>query len=289
MITRLKPYLEPKIWGSKTLNDRYQYDVDTPIGEAWGISMIKHKESIILDGEYQRMPFSILYEKEKALFGGLDGPFPLLVKIIDAADDLSVQVHPKEGQYKKNECWNILQASKDAKLIMGHKALSSDEFLNALEHNRLHDQLIELPVKNDDLFYIPSGKLHGIGKGIELLEVQQASDVTYRVYDYNRKQNGKTRELHIDQALAEMQYPDLQIQREIVPEYFTMKQLTCDDYLDLVSDQFGDYLYIKKGLGFIGDKEVKAHDFLFVSSKEKYRVNGKLEFLKSTIVKGLTD
>jgi mannose-6-phosphate isomerase len=289
MIVRLKPYLEPKIWGSRTLNNRYQCDIDTPIGEAWGISMIKHKESFILDGNYQGMPFSILYEKEPQLFGGLKGTFPLLVKIIDAKDDLSIQVHPREGEFEKNECWYILHAKKDACLTLGHKAVNKNQFLEALNQHKLNKLLIEVPVKQNDLFYINSGKLHGIGKGIELLEIQQASDTTYRVYDYHRSINGHERELHLTHALQEMRFPDEEIKKEVEQNYFNLEKVTCHHQLDMVSDQFGDYLYIVNGDGSIGEKEVKKHEFIFISSNEKYRINGEMDILKSTIIKGLTN
>ena len=288
MIVRLKPYLEPKIWGSKKLKERYLYEDDIPIGEAWGISMIQHKESIILDGDYQGMPFSILFREKPELFGGLTGKFPLLIKIIDAHDDLSIQVHPKEGENEKNESWIILEATKSAKIILGHKANSIEEFQKALKQKKLSNILVDVVVKKDDEYYINGGKLHGIGKGIELLEIQQASDTTYRVYDYNRLTNDVARTLHLTEAFEVMSYPDKKIKREIKPHYFNAKKIVCDGELSLISDQFGDYLYIVNGRGFIGGKEVKTYDFVFISSKEEYVVKGNLEIIKSNVIKGLT-
>jgi len=286
MIVRLKPYLEPKLWGSTKLNKRYRHHTDEHIGEAWGISMIAQKESMIQDGEHQGMPFSILYKEHPKLFGGLVGKFPLLVKVLDAHDDLSIQVHQKDGEDEKNEAWFVLDVKKDAKLILGHTATSLDTFQSVLKEKRLSDILLSFPVSKGDQFFIEAGKLHGIGKGIELFEIQQASDTTYRVYDYDRSLNNEKRELHLTNAFEVMRFPDDQVQRTMKNPYFTLEHLTLDQEVTCVAHQYGDYLYVVNGNGTINDHPLRTYEFVFVSSREKYQIKGHLELLKSTILKG---
>ena len=283
MIVRLKPYLEPKLWGSMTLTRRYHPGMDEQIGEAWGISMIAGKESRIQDGDYKGMPFSILYKERSDLFGGLEGDFPLLIKVIDAQDDLSIQTHPKSGKQAKNEAWIVLSHKENARLIMGHKAKSKEEFLQALKEKKLEELLVYEPVKVKDAFTIEGGKLHGIGKGIEVFEIQQASDTTYRVYDYDRIKNGQPRPLHLREALALMNFPDMDVKRGIDSPYFQVKDLEISGQEEVRSHLYGDYLYIESGQGQIGELRVKANDFVFVSSNQTYPVLGDMTIYKSTI------
>mgnify|MGYP000454073825 CR=1 FL=1 len=285
MIVRLKPYLEPKLWGNTKLNRRYRHHTDEHIGEAWGISMITHKESVIQDGDYDGMPFSMLYKERPALFGGLEGEFPLLIKVLDAHDDLSIQVHPKEGEEEKNEAWFVLDAEKDAKLILGHKSESLEIFQTALKEKRFSELLLTYDVSKGDRFFIDAGKLHGIGKGIELFEIQQASDTTYRVYDYDRLVKGKKRPLHLADAFKVMRFPDDQVQKKMKNPYFTVEHLILNQEMTLGAHQYGDYLYVIRGKGKINERTLSAHEFVFVSSHEKYQLKGQLEVLKSTILK----
>lgn len=151
-----------------------------------------------------------LWAEHKELFGYPKEPvFPLLIKILDAEDELSVQVHPDdaygmkhEGELGKTECWYIIYAEPGAEIIYGHHAKSREELAEMIHDGRWDDLLKKVPVKKGDFFYVPSGTIHAIGKGIMILETQQSSDTTYRVYDYDRKDaNGQTRELHIQQSI----------------------------------------------------------------------------------------
>ena len=144
------------------------------------------------------------------MFGNPTEPvFPLLIKILDAEDELSVQVHPDdaygmkhEGELGKTECWYIIDAEPGAEIIYGHHAKTREELAEMIQEGRWDDLLKKVPVKKGDFFYVPSGTIHAIGKGIMILETQQSSDTTYRVYDYDRKDaNGNTRELHIQQSI----------------------------------------------------------------------------------------
>ncbi len=207
----LKPVFQEKIWGGSRLRSVFGFDIpNDKIGEDWAISAHPHGVSVDENGEYQGQKLDELWQNHKELFGNPTEPvFPLLIKILDAEDELSVQVHPDdaygmkhEGELGKTECWYIIDAEPGAEIIYGHHAKTREELAEMIQEGRWDDLLKKVPVKKGDFFYVPSGTIHAIGKGIMILETQQSSDTTYRVYDYDRKDaNGNTRELHIQQSI----------------------------------------------------------------------------------------
>ncbi|MFL0551961.1 mannose-6-phosphate isomerase, class I [Enterococcus hirae] len=207
----LKPVFQEKIWGGSRLRSVFGFDIpNDKIGEDWAISAHPHGVSVVENGEYQGQKLDELWQNHKELFGNPTEPvFPLLIKILDAEDKLSVQVHPDdaygmkhEGELGKTECWYIIDAEPGAEIIYGHHAKTREELAEMIQEGRWDDLLKKVPVKKGDFFYVPSGTIHAIGKGIMILETQQSSDTTYRVYDYDRKDaNGNTRELHIQQSI----------------------------------------------------------------------------------------
>lgn len=207
----LKPVFQEKIWGGSRLRSVFGFDIpNDKIGEDWAISAHLHGVSVVENGEYQGQKLDELWQNHKELFGNPTEPvFPLLIKILDAEDELSVQVHPDdaygmkhEGELGKTECWYIIDAEPGAEIIYGHHAKTREELAEMIQEGRWDDLLKKVPVKKGDFFYVPSGTIHAIGKGIMILETQQSSDTTYRVYDYDRKDaNGNTRELHIQQSI----------------------------------------------------------------------------------------
>lgn len=207
----LKPVFQEKIWGGSRLKSVFGFDIpNDKIGEDWAISAHPHGVSVVENGEYQGQKLDELWQNHKELFGNPTEPvFPLLIKILDAEDELSVQVHPDdvygmkhEGELGKTECWYIIDAEPGAEIIYGHHAKTREELAEMIQEGRWDDLLKKVPVKKGDFFYVPSGTIHAIGKGIMILETQQSSDTTYRVYDYDRKDaNGNTRELHIQQSI----------------------------------------------------------------------------------------
>ncbi|EMF0080257.1 mannose-6-phosphate isomerase, class I [Enterococcus hirae] len=207
----LKPVFQEKIWGGSRLRSVFGFDIpNDKIGEDWAISAHPHGVSVVENGEYQGQKLDELWQNHKELFGNPTEPvFPLLIKILDAEDELSVQVHPDdaygmkhEGELGKTECWYIIDAEPGAEIIYGHHAKTREELAEMIQEDRWDDLLKKVPVKKGDFFYVPSGTIHAIGKGIMILETQQSSDTTYRVYDYDRKDaNGNTRELHIQQSI----------------------------------------------------------------------------------------
>lgn len=221
----LKPVFQEKIWGGSRLRSVFGFDIpNDKIGEDWAISAHPHGVSVVKNGEFKGKKLDDLWKEHKELFGHPTEPvFPLLIKILDAEDELSVQVHPDdaygmkhEGELGKTECWYIIDAEPGAEIIYGHHAKTREELAEMIEEGRWNDLLKKVPVKKGDFFYVPSGTIHAIGKGIMILETQQSSDTTYRVYDYDRKDaNGQKRELHIQQSIdvttVPAHTPELQI------------------------------------------------------------------------------
>ena len=207
----LQSVMQEKIWGGTHLRDVFGYDIPSDhVGEYWAISAHPNGVSTIKNGRYAGQTLDVLYAEHRELFGNRQEPvFPLLTKILDANDWLSVQVHPDdayglehEGELGKTECWYIIAAEPGAEIIYGHNAKSKEELRQQIESKDWENLLTKVPVKAGDFFYVPSGTMHAIGPGILILETQQSSDTTYRVYDFDRKDDqGNKRELHIQQSL----------------------------------------------------------------------------------------
>lgn len=211
-IIELVPVFKEKIWGGRKLETEFGYEIPAgPVGECWAISAHPAGDDEIASGEYAGKTLSWLWDEHRELFGNCEGDrFPLLVKIIDAKDDLSIQVHPDDdyaaehenGSLGKKECWYVLSAEPGQTIVVGQRARSREEFAQMVEEGRWSELLNEIPIKAGDFFQIDPGTVHAIKGGTVILESQQSSDVTYRVYDYDRKQDdGTLRPLHMQQAL----------------------------------------------------------------------------------------
>lgn len=213
----LKPVFKQTVWGGSRLGSVFGYDIpgdDT--GECWAVSAHPGGESRIKNGEYAGYTLGRLWKEERELFGSAEGEvFPLLTKIIDAKEDLSIQVHPDDayaGRYEngalgKTECWYVLDCDEDATIVIGHHAGSREELRSMIEEGRWKELIREVPVRKGDFFQINPGCVHAIKGGTMILETQQSSDITYRLYDYDRLSNGKKRELHIEKSLDVIEVP----------------------------------------------------------------------------------
>ena len=203
--------MHEKIWGGNRLKAEFGYDIPSEhTGEYWAISAHPNGVSYVKNGKYAGFHLAELYKDKPELFGNpKTSVFPLLTKILDANDWLSVQVHPDdayglehEGELGKTECWYIIDAEEGAEIIYGHKAKTKEELASLIEAGDWDGLLAKTPVKKGDFFFVPSGTMHAIGPGILILETQQSSDTTYRVYDFDRRDDqGNKRELHIQQSL----------------------------------------------------------------------------------------
>ncbi|MCM1308628.1 MAG: class I mannose-6-phosphate isomerase [Butyrivibrio sp.] len=213
----LKPVFTHNIWGGSRLHDEFGYDIEgSDIGECWGIAAHPNGDSTVAGGSFDGMKLSRLYEDHRELFGGIEGDkFPLLIKIIDAHDNLSIQVHPDDGyagehengSLGKTECWYIIDCPDDARLVVGHNAASRAELESMIYEGRWDSFIRELPIAKGDFIQIDPGTVHAITTGCLILETQQNSDITYRVYDYDRLTNGKPRELHVKQSIDVITVP----------------------------------------------------------------------------------
>jgi len=214
---KFEAILKDKIWGGNKLNKLFGKPSDSgKLGESWELSGIENDESVVSNGF---LAGNNLCELIEIYMGELVGDkvcdiygltFPLLFKLIDANDNLSIQVHPgdevaaeRHNSFGKTEMWYVVDADPGAELIIGFtKDCDRDEYLDALEAGEVEKLLQKVPVKKGDVLFIPAGLVHAIGKGVLVAEIQQSSDITYRIYDYKRKDdNGKERDLHTEEAL----------------------------------------------------------------------------------------
>jgi mannose-6-phosphate isomerase len=219
---KFKPIFKERIWGGDKLppllNKKYSI---AHCGESWELSGVQDDISVVSEGFLKGNNLEELIEVYmgelvgEKIYDQFGTEFPLLIKYIDANDRLSIQVHPddklskeRHGAYGKTEMWYVVQAEEGAELISGfNRTIDRDSYLIALENGKLENLLQFDPVKQGDVFFIPAGRVHGIGKGIVVAEIQQTSDVTYRIFDYNRVDDqGKPRELHTELALDAMNF-----------------------------------------------------------------------------------
>ena len=239
---KFKPINKDKIWGGQKLKKLLNKEF-SPLpncGESWEISGVQDEISVVANGFLEGNNLEELIE---IYMGELVGEkvyekfgveFPLLIKFIDANDDLSIQVHPNDEMSKerhnafgKTEMWYVLQADEGSELIAGfNQEVDQKKYLEHLEKNTLMEILNTEKVKAGDVFFMPAGRVHAIGKGIVVAEIQQTSDVTYRIYDYNRKDDkGNTRELHTDMALDAIDYT---FEKEYRTHYHTHKNQSSE-------------------------------------------------------------
>jgi mannose-6-phosphate isomerase len=208
----LKPIFQQRIWGGRQLATKFGYEgvPDGPVGECWGISAHPSAPSTVTDGPHAGRTLPEVWEDDRGFFG--DDPrdtFPLLVKLLDARDWLSVQVHPNDAEAAeleglplgKTECWYIVGAEPGAELIIGHRARSKEALTSMIDSAQWDELLLRRRVAAGDFVYVPSGTLHSAGPGLLICEVQQNCDTTYRVYDFDRTDaDGRRRQLHLDKA-----------------------------------------------------------------------------------------
>lgn len=222
---KFAPIFKQTIWGGDKINQLKRISNGLPsVGESWEISAVEGAESVVVNGAYKgyTLPRLIKLLKEDLVgsdnYARFGNKFPLLVKFIDAHDDLSVQVHPDDSlamkrhhSLGKTEMWYVLQADVDAKLIAGFsRKINPQQYREMVADGSFTDALQSYHVKEGDVYYIPAGRVHSLGKGTMVVEVQETSDVTYRIFDYNRKdKDGNTRTLHVAQAADAIDFEDI--------------------------------------------------------------------------------
>ena len=245
---KFEPILKEKIWGGEKLMQTFKKKSDKRnIGESWEVSDVNGAISVVASGALKGQSLKDLIKEYKGDFVGnkiykqFGEAFPILIKFIDAKTPLSIQVHPnnelakeRHNSFGKNEMWYIMDSDEDAELIVGFtKEVSQKEYVTSLEAGKVLDILNSEKVKAGDTFYIPTGRVHAIGAGTVLAEIQQTSDITYRIYDYERvdQTSGKQRELHTELALEAIDY-------KIQEDYKTNYELVENESSKLVHSPY---------------------------------------------------
>ncbi len=311
---KLSAPIKDYLWGGTKLTKEWGFvSFEDRQAEAWVLSCHRDGESVIENGEFSGKSLREVLEEHPEYIGKnaeSGEELPVLIKLIDAADNLSIQVHPdeeyamkNEGDHGKTEAWYILDCDEGAEIIYGFKEdISKEDFEKAIKTNTLSEYVTRIKVEMGDIFFIKAGTLHAICKGIMIFEVQQNSNVTYRVYDYGRLQNGKPRELHIEKALdvtvrTKSRVPQNKFTAVSHDEYSETELVSCDIFklsrldvgteAEIVADEnsFVSLVCINgNGVLLQGDEAVTLYkgDSLFIpAAAGKFKILGKVCVLKT--------
>lgn len=313
------PQYEYRLWGGDKLNAILNRDIEgNKIGESWEISAVEGAPSIVADGPFKGLSLPELIERNpEALLGKTvveqhGKNFPLLIKFIDAKIPLSVQVHPNDELAKerhnslgKNEMWYIMEAEKEAELILGfNKKIDPASYASALNENRIEELLHRVNIQKGEAVYVPAGLVHAIGGGIVLAEIQQTSDITYRVYDYNRidAKTGTKRALHQDMAIKAINF-DLEQQEVLQIEekpnqsnlfldtpFFKTAFLVVEESIKLdykTRDAFSVLICVEGEANLMANDNplmiTKGQTILIPAAQEGIHLKGKAKFLEVTL------
>lgn len=296
-----------KIWGGRDFESFRDNLPEGEIGESWDIACHPNGTGVVENGEFKGEKFDDLINRygDKLIGSKVSlEKFPLLVKLINSREKLSVQVHPGdeyaakyENEYGKTESWYVMDAKPDATLIVGTKNCTKEEFEEAIKNNKVEEYLNKIPVKKGDCFLINSGLVHAICEGVIIAEIQQNSDVTYRVYDY-----GRPREIHVEKALDvinfDLQCENLSEKEEIKydgyshsllckNEYFGIEKISvATEYSDNSNEEAFDIYTCVEGSGYIEgnnfNEEIKMGDSILIpATLGEYKIKGNIKVLKS--------
>lgn len=305
----LSPVFKQVIWGGEHLGRDWPYEIPGPgTGECWAVSAHPNADCTVREGKYAGKTLSELWEEEPTLFGNtkLDR-FPLLTKIIDAKSELSIQVHPADdyankhenGSLGKTECWYILDCEENATLVIGHNAKNKEEMTAMIKEGRWGEFIRKIPVKRGDFIQIDPGTVHSINGGIMLLETQQNSDITYRVYDYDRLCNGKPRQLHVEQSIDVITVPAKPIEDCVMAvadlpkdqknllfagEYYKVWKLDVENRLFFEQEYPFLIMSVISGEGMINERLIRKGDhFILPCGYGRVELQGKMEIIASSI------
>ena len=305
----LNPVFKEMIWGGNQLAEKFGYEIPSDkTGECWAVSAHPNGDCTVREGEYAGRKLSELFKEEPELFGSLPlDRFPLLIKIIDAKADLSIQVHPDDayakvhenGSLGKTECWYILDCPEDATLVVGHNAGSREELKEMIDQKRWSELIREVPVKKGDFIQINPGTVHAIKGGLMILETQQNSDITYRVYDYDRLSNGKPRELHVQQSIDVITVPapsaedsvshaaDLPantMNELIACDYYKVYKLTVTEPVSFEQEHPFLIMSVIEGEGLVNGQMIRKGDhFILPSGFGKVDLQGDMTLIASSV------
>lgn len=285
---RLQPLYMERVWGGRVMESAFGRSLPEssgPIGESWEVVDRADEQSIVSEGPLAGMTLYELWHQHRSKVFGHAAPgsprFPLLVKVLDARDTLSIQVHPPAslapqlGGEPKTEMWYIAQADPDAALYVGVKpGVDRESFAAAIAQGTVADAVHHLPVRAGDFIFVPSGRLHAIGAGLLIIEIQQNSDTTYRVFDWNRMGlDGRPRALHVEESLQCIDYTDTAPQMGqsdgpvlVSCPYFKVERcnLTAGQWMCWGEPGEFSILTVVEGSAAAGDETLKTGDFRLI-------------------------
>ena len=298
-LVKLKPAVKDYIWGGNYFQQFNKGLGLARVSECWELSIREQDSSIVASGkDIGKLLNEVISNEDIGPVMERFPYFPLLIKLIDAKENLSVQVHPSdeyalknENSFGKSEMWHIISADEGSGLYVGlNKDYQKEDIQKALKEGTILDYLNFFKVKPGDTFVINPGTIHAIGKGVRLIEIQQNSNLTYRLYDYNRvDQNGNPRELHIDKALEVINYHRYQSVRSgssllADNEYFTVKEISFDKELELTANErsFISFTFLE-GEGMVNDIPYNKYDTFFLPYQKKCLIKGKGKVVISSV------
>ena len=299
------PIYKERIWGGDNLGRMFARELPSQqVGESWELSSHSNGASVVANGNLAGKTLQeLMAEYKERLMGkkfANEKNFPLLIKIIDANDKLSIQVHPEdeyayrvEGESGKTEAWYVIDAKENGKIIYGlRKEVTKEEFIKAVEGNRIGDAVNIVPVKAGDMMLVPAGMVHALLDGVMVYEIQQNSDTTYRVYDYDRvDDDGKGRELHIKKAIEVINFTEQPScnfdHRSIQCQYFSMDKLRIHGMKNEKTEDCFIIYCVTAGVGNIRYKEfvesLRMGDTILIPAcLGEFSIEGNVELLKIT-------
>lgn len=306
----LTPVFTHNIWGGTRLRDDFGYKVEgNDIGECWGIAAHKNGDCTISNGIHKGKKLSEVWKMSPELFGNVESEyFPLLVKIIDAKDSLSIQVHPdnayakehENGSFGKTECWYILDCEENATLVVGHNASDREELENMIYKRKWNEFIREVPVKKGSFIQIDPGTVHAIKGGVILLEIQQNSDITYRIYDYDRlSDDGKSRQLHVQQSIDVITVPAKPMENSVIDtsnvpknqwnaliacDYYRVWKLELEGEMEFIQEQPFLLMSVVEGSGMVNGIAIKKGIHMILPNRfGKVRLSGNMEIIASSV------
>ena len=316
---KFNPLLVQTLWGGEKIIPFKHLNSDlTQVGESWEISGVKGNETVVSEGEFKGKKLNELVDELKGKLVGeanykrFGNDFPLLIKFIDARQELSIQVHPtdelaqKRGKLRgKTEMWYIMDSDENAKLRAGMKEkITPEQYKQMVEDDTITEAIAEYKVKEGDCFFLPAGRIHSIGTGCFLAEIQQTSDVTYRIYDFKRKdKNGNYRELHTEEAAECIDYnvePNYRTEYTPVKNegvalvecpYFTTAVYDLNEPMTLDYSELDSFVILigLKGSGEITDNEgntttlCEGETILIPATTNEVKVTGNIKFLETYV------
>lgn len=316
---KFNPLLVQTLWGGeKIIPFKHLHSDLTQVGESWEISGVKGNETVVSEGEFKDKKLNELVDELKGKLVGeanykrFGNDFPLLIKFIDARQELSIQVHPtdelaqKRGKLRgKTEMWYIMDSDENAKLRAGMKEkITPEQYKQMVENDTITEAIAEYKVKEGDCFFLPAGRIHSIGTGCFLAEIQQTSDVTYRIYDFKRKdKDGNYRELHTEEAAECIDYnvePNYRTEYTPVKNegvalvecpYFTTAVYDLNEPMTLDYSELDSFVILigLKGSGEITDNEgntttlCEGETILIPATTSEVKVTGNIKFLETYV------